>query len=33
MLLEKAVELKEKHPCVGDVRGLGLFVEAGQCDA
>jgi taurine--2-oxoglutarate transaminase len=25
-LLEKALELKEKHPCVGDVRGLGLFV-------
>ncbi|MEA1969916.1 MAG: aminotransferase class III-fold pyridoxal phosphate-dependent enzyme [Thermodesulfobacteriota bacterium] len=25
-LLEKARELKEKHPCVGDVRGLGLFV-------
>lgn len=25
-LLEKAQELKEKHPCVGDVRGLGLFV-------
>jgi len=25
-LLEKAMELKEKHPCVGDVRGLGLFV-------
>jgi len=25
-LLEKAHELKEKHPCVGDVRGLGLFV-------
>ncbi len=25
-LLEKATELKDKHPCVGDVRGLGLFV-------
>lgn len=25
-LLEKARELGEKHPCVGDVRGLGLFV-------
>ena len=25
-LLEKAMFLKEKHPCVGDVRGLGLFV-------
>jgi taurine--2-oxoglutarate transaminase len=25
-LLEKAQELKEKHLCVGDVRGLGLFV-------
>jgi taurine--2-oxoglutarate transaminase len=25
-LLEKARELQEKHPCVGDVRGLGLFV-------
>lgn len=25
-LLEKSLELKEKHPCVGDVRGLGLFV-------
>ncbi|MEA3222674.1 MAG: aminotransferase class III-fold pyridoxal phosphate-dependent enzyme [Thermodesulfobacteriota bacterium] len=25
-LLEKAMELKAKHPCVGDVRGLGLFV-------
>ena len=25
-LLEKALELKDKHPCVGDVRGLGLFV-------
>ena len=25
-LLEKAKELEEKHPCVGEVRGLGLFV-------
>ncbi len=25
-LLEKALELKEKHPSIGDVRGLGLFV-------
>jgi len=25
-LLEKSLELKEKHACVGDVRGLGLFV-------
>ena len=25
-LLEKSFELKDKHPCVGDVRGLGLFV-------
>ena len=25
-LLEKANELMDKHPCVGDVRGLGLFV-------
>ncbi|HVO83898.1 MAG TPA: aminotransferase class III-fold pyridoxal phosphate-dependent enzyme [Syntrophobacteria bacterium] len=25
-LLEKAMELKDKHPCIGDVRGLGLFV-------
>jgi len=25
-LLEKALELKNKHPSVGDVRGLGLFV-------
>jgi taurine--2-oxoglutarate transaminase len=25
-LLEKAKGLMEKHPCVGDVRGLGLFV-------
>ncbi len=25
-LLDKAKELEDKHPCVGDVRGLGLFV-------
>ena len=25
-LLEKARELKDKHPSVGEVRGLGLFV-------
>jgi len=25
-LLEKALELKDRHPCIGDVRGLGLFV-------
>jgi taurine--2-oxoglutarate transaminase len=25
-LLDRARELGEKHPCVGDVRGLGLFV-------
>ena len=25
-LLERSLELKDKHPCVGDVRGLGLFV-------
>ncbi len=25
-LLEKGLELMDKHPCVGDVRGLGLFV-------
>ncbi len=25
-LLERARELKDKHPCVGDVRGMGLFV-------
>jgi taurine--2-oxoglutarate transaminase len=25
-LLDKALELQEKHPSVGDVRGLGLFV-------
>jgi taurine--2-oxoglutarate transaminase len=25
-LLEKSLELKEKHPSVGEVRGLGLFV-------
>ena len=28
-LLDKALELKDKHPCVGDVRGLGLFVGLG----
>jgi taurine--2-oxoglutarate transaminase len=25
-LLERARELGDKHPCIGDVRGLGLFV-------
>jgi taurine--2-oxoglutarate transaminase len=25
-LKEKALELKDKHPCIGDVRGIGLFV-------
>lgn len=25
-LLQRALELKERHACVGDVRGLGLFV-------
>jgi taurine--2-oxoglutarate transaminase len=25
-LLEKAMELKDKHPSVGDIRGIGLFV-------
>ena len=25
-LMDRALELKEKHPSVGDVRGLGLFV-------
>ena len=25
-LLDKTIELKDKHPCIGDVRGLGLFV-------
>ena len=25
-LLEKGMELKEKHPCIGDVRGKGLFM-------
>jgi taurine--2-oxoglutarate transaminase len=26
-LLEKGLELKEKHPSIGDVRGLGLFMS------
>jgi taurine--2-oxoglutarate transaminase len=25
-LFERSLELKEKHGCIGDVRGLGLFV-------
>jgi len=25
-LLDRSYELKDKHPCVGDVRGMGLFV-------
>ena len=25
-LLDGALDLKERHPCIGDVRGLGLFV-------
>jgi taurine--2-oxoglutarate transaminase len=25
-LLERSMELKDRHPCIGDVRGLGLFV-------
>jgi taurine--2-oxoglutarate transaminase len=25
-LFKKAMELKENHPCVGDVRGMGLLV-------
>ncbi len=25
-LLAKSLELKDRHPCIGDVRGLGLFV-------
>jgi taurine---2-oxoglutarate transaminase len=25
-LLEKATELQDRHPCIGEVRGLGLFV-------
>lgn len=25
-LMQKALEMQEKHPCIGDVRGKGLFV-------
>jgi len=25
-LLDRSMELKDRHPCIGDVRGLGLFV-------
>lgn len=25
-LLDRSMELKDKHPCIGDVRGMGLFV-------
>ena len=25
-LLERSLELKDKHPCIGEVRGIGLFV-------